>query len=340
MLNNRKWLWLIIPALIALIAGVLFALSQKDSLPPGVTVGGVEVGKLSEAEARDLVERRVATPLQSKTIVIEAGDQKETVRVKDLKINVPVAAAVSQAQQKSNQGPFWSQGMRQLTGSNQQVKLAPQPNRKRIANQAKQLNQSFTHEAKDARISLSASGPKIKDGKEGSKVVGGQQAIESAIVAALAGDNKPLSVKAVDPKVSRDDLRKAPSIIVVKSKFKAYFYHGTKKVKSYDVAIGQSAYPTPEGLFAINGKQVNPVWSVPNSAWAGELAGSTIAGGTAANPLVARWMGITDGVGFHGTREEGSVGSAASHGCLRMRPSDIIEWYPKVPEGTPVLITG
>jgi lipoprotein-anchoring transpeptidase ErfK/SrfK len=106
----------------------------------------------------------------------------------------------------------------------------------------------------------------------------------------------------------------------------------------YPIAVGQPAYPTPYGLFSIANKQVDPVWSVPNSDWAGELAGTTVAGGTAANPLKARWMGVTDGVGFHGTSEDYSIGTAASHGCMRMHVSDIIELYDQVPVGTPVYI--
>ena len=73
---------------------------------------------------------------------------------------------------------------------------------------------------------------------------------------------------------------------------------------------------------------------MPNSPWAGELGGSTVAGGSAANPLKARWMGITDGVGIHGTGDDYSIGSAASHGCIRMHVADVKRLYPLVPVGT------
>ena len=99
----------------------------------------------------------------------------------------------------------------------------------------------------------------------------------------------------------------------------------------------QPAYPTPTGLYSIQNKQVDPVWSVPNSDWAGELAGTTVAGGSAENPLKARWMGITDGAGFHGTDDVASLGTAASHGCVRMAVPDVMELYDQVPVGTPGL---
>jgi lipoprotein-anchoring transpeptidase ErfK/SrfK len=49
-------------------------------------------------------------------------------------------------------------------------------------------------------------------------------------------------------------------------------------------------------------------------------------------------MGIVGGVGIHGTAAEYSIGTAASHGCIRMRVADVIDLYPRVPVGTAVLI--
>jgi lipoprotein-anchoring transpeptidase ErfK/SrfK len=83
---------------------------------------------------------------------------------------------------------------------------------------------------------------------------------------------------------------------------------------------------------------VNPAWHVPNSAWAGDLAGTVIPGGVPENPLKARWMGIFDGAGIHGTDATGSIGSAASHGCIRMLIPDVIELYDQVDVGAPVYI--
>jgi lipoprotein-anchoring transpeptidase ErfK/SrfK len=63
-----------------------------------------------------------------------------------------------------------------------------------------------------------------------------------------------------------------------------------------------------------------------------------VAGGSAENPLKARWMGIVNGVGIHGTGEPSSIGTRASHGCIRMTVPDVVDLYPRVPVGTPVLI--
>jgi lipoprotein-anchoring transpeptidase ErfK/SrfK len=132
--------------------------------------------------------------------------------------------------------------------------------------------------------------------------------------------------------------RYATVITIDQSHFRLRLFKRLKLSKSYGVAVGQPAYPTPNGLFGIVNKAVNPTWTVPDSPWAGALRNESVAGGSAQNPLKARWMGIVNGVGIHGTADSWSIGSRASHGCIRMTVSDVIDLYPRVPVGTPVLI--
>ena len=49
-------------------------------------------------------------------------------------------------------------------------------------------------------------------------------------------------------------------------------------------------------------------------------------------------MGIFNGAGIHGTDDTGSLGSAASHGCVRMAIPDVIDLYDRVDVGTPIYI--
>ena len=132
--------------------------------------------------------------------------------------------------------------------------------------------------------------------------------------------------------------RSDSAVAIDRARFRLRLFKGFRVVRSYGVAVGRPAYPTPTGRFSITSKQVNPVWSVPNSPWAGEFAGSTVDGGSAANPLKARWMGLAGGVGIHGTGEDWSIGHRASHGCIRMHVSDVVALFGRVRLGTPVLI--
>ena len=83
---------------------------------------------------------------------------------------------------------------------------------------------------------------------------------------------------------------------------------------------------------------MNPPWTAPNRPWAGSYAGRTVPGGAPDNPLKARWLGIAGGVGIHGTAEAWSIGSSASHGCIRMRVPEVIDLFGRVPVGSQVLI--
>jgi lipoprotein-anchoring transpeptidase ErfK/SrfK len=110
-----------------------------------------------------------------------------------------------------------------------------------------------------------------------------------------------------------------------------------KPVRTYPIAVGQAGLETPAGRYEIQNKAVDPAWHVPNSAWAGELAGRVIPPGPE-NPIKARWMGIYDGAGIHGTVERASIGTNASHGCIRMLIEDVVDLYDRVPVGAPVYV--
>jgi len=97
-------------------------------------------------------------------------------------------------------------------------------------------------------------------------------------------------------------------------------------------------FDTPVGVYPVENKAVDPAWHVPDAEWAGDLAGQVIPGGAPNNPLRARWMGIGEGRGIHGTDQPESIGTAASHGCIRMLIPDVTELYEDVPVATPVYI--
>ncbi|HVF77945.1 MAG TPA: L,D-transpeptidase, partial [Solirubrobacteraceae bacterium] len=69
------------------------------------------------------------------------------------------------------------------------------------------------------------------------------------------------------------------------------------------------------------------------------LAGKTIEPGPD-NPIKARWMAFNGGAGIHGIDPSAysSIGTDASHGCVRMRIPDVISLYARSPVGTPVYV--
>ena len=77
---------------------------------------------------------------------------------------------------------------------------------------------------------------------------------------------------------------------------------------------------------------------MPDSDWAGKLAGKSIPPGPD-NPIKARWMGFYDGAGIHGTDAINSLGTAASHGCVRMAIKDVVDLYDRVDVGTSIHVS-
>ncbi|HTL89244.1 MAG TPA: L,D-transpeptidase [Leptolyngbya sp.] len=113
-------------------------------------------------------------------------------------------------------------------------------------------------------------------------------------------------------------------------------YQGEHKVKSYSIAVGRPGWETPVGTYTVRQKIRNPAWVHPLKS------GETIPGGDPENPLGRFWIGFwTDGknwIGFHGTPNPESVGTAASHGCIRMYNRDVEELFTKVSLGTEVIV--
>jgi L,D-transpeptidase catalytic domain/Putative peptidoglycan binding domain len=144
----------------------------------------------------------------------------------------------------------------------------------------------------------------------------------------------------VHPKRNLIDLRRAHRAVLTidRASFKLRYFKNLKLKRSYGIAVGAPGFETPTGRFSIHNKAVNPAWSAPDEPWAGAYRNEVVEGGSPENPLKARWMGIVGGVGIHGTAAEYSIGTAASHGCIRMRVADVIDLYPRVPLGTTVLI--
>jgi lipoprotein-anchoring transpeptidase ErfK/SrfK len=113
------------------------------------------------------------------------------------------------------------------------------------------------------------------------------------------------------------------------------------QIEKYKIAVGAKGYNTPRGVFRVVSKVKDPSWTRPASDWVPkEQWGTVVPGGDPSNPIKERWIGFSpdEGVGIHGTGDKESIGTAASHGCIRMKPKDVIDLYEQVPIGTPVVV--
>ncbi len=104
-----------------------------------------------------------------------------------------------------------------------------------------------------------------------------------------------------------------------------YVKRGDTTLKTFQVAVGTDEYPTPKGTFRIRKMIWNPSWRPPpNSDWA---KGKKPRGpGDPQNPMkVVKIFFKEPDYYIHGTGAVESLGSAASHGCLRMDPDQVAE---------------
>jgi len=197
----------------------------------------------------------------------------------------------------------------------------------------------------NATIKFAIAGPTTTPSHDGLAVDASSlhRKIKAALVSPTAQRRFSATTHHVAPKTSTEDIVKqnATTLVVNREAFKLTLFKNLKAVKSWSVAIGAVGLDTPAGLYHIQNKAVDPAWTKPNSDWVPEdERGDIIPGGTPENPLKARWLGIFNGAGIHGVdpSEYGTIGHAASHGCVRMRIADVEELYPQVPVGAPIYI--
>lgn len=305
----------------------------EPRIAPGVFAGGVDLSNLTVPEAVDRL-KPLQAPLLSDVLVSVAG--------KRFVLEPRSAGLDFQIERTAKRAYYAGRDTPPPPGGRVDVPLAVEFKRAAVRDFAGRVDRAVYVAPRNATLRIGLRRMTRRRSKTGRDLDARKlrTAIEVALAdPALARVFKP-GRAVVKPQVTADDLaRRYPTVVTVdKSNFKLRLFKRLRLSKTYGIATGLPAYPTPSGLFRIQNKQVNPTWTAPNAPWAGELAGQQVSGGAPNNPLKARWMGIVNGVGIHGTGQEWSIGSRASHGCIRMRVRDVIDLFPRVPVGTPVLI--
>lgn len=334
-------------ALVLLLAVGALAWADKSSskrIADGVTVGGVDVGGLERDAAIARLEHQIGSPSR-RPVKVRAGGRTAKLTADEAGVRVDLEGAVDRALAAGRDGNFVGRGWREITNGKvaTEEQAAITVDRRAVNKFVSGLARDVNRPAVNAELSLKVTDVSVSPERSGRKLAN-PTAVKKRIVRAFRSPGSkrrmPAKVAVVKPAVTeRDVWLKTPLVVTVArdAQIVRVFSRG-KVTTTYRVAVGMPKYPTPTGRFAVDRKEKNPVWNVPDSKWAGDLAGKTIPGGDPRNPLVARWVGISGSVGFHGTKELGSLGTPASHGCVRMDPKDVIELYDRVEVGTPILI--
>ena len=274
---------------------------------------------------------------------MRAGDERFRLTAREAKVTVNSGELVNQAVEASREGSFFSRAWRDVTGGSIDKTVTPSIEYSKPAVQRliDRVRVTVAKPAKDATVDISTTSVSVKRSETGrtidAKALKAQ--IQSAMIDVRAKRNLRAPLEKVQPKVTTAKLASQyPSIITVdRGAHRLRLFKDLELDKTYTVAVGQAGLETPAGRYTIQNMAENPSWHVPQSDWAGDLAGTVVPPGPS-NPIKARWMGIYDGAGIHGTDSINSLGTSASHGCVRMAIPDVEELYSQVKVGTPVLI--
>ena len=333
--------------LLAVVGGVVGAAyaydrSTDDKFLPGVRVAGIDVGGQEPAEVIRNVDSRLHTE-GAKTVPVAAGTAKAAPSLDDLGLRSNTASVVAQAEADAR-----SMGMPQRVWHRLLAKPVDKSytvrfglDRARASAAMAKLAKEVDRAPVDAKIDTSTGLVRIVPAVPGQALdqkVGEDRLMEigERLANGVAGPGAVVDVP-VAPRQAKVT-GYADVILVRTNENRLYHYENGALTRTYTVATGVAQYPTPKGRFQITLKRFRPTWVNPDpGGWGASMPASIPPG--PGNPLGTRALNISaPGIRIHGTSNVGSLGTAASHGCIRMSIGDSEYLFDRVEAGTPVII--
>lgn len=341
---RRRWPWVLVAVLLVLglaAGGTAYAAYRydqrmRDRILGGVRVAGIDVGGMTQDEALAAVGAHFDRIFGSQTTV-KAGDMKWTISPADMGAEAPYEEAVDKALALSS-GYSWTQRVwRRLNDRPENVAFEAL-----VAMDGEEVRAFVAKVSGAVGIAPTNGGLRLKGNElEFVKSRSGRELVASEALIAVRESLREqrgsvkLSMQHIAPKDKGTD---TTTLVVDLSQNRLYVYDGKKIDRKYDVATGAPGFPTPDGSFSIVEKRKNPTWTNPDPTGWGASMPDEIAPGPG-NPLGTRALNLNaPGIRIHGTSDIASLGTAASHGCIRMAMPDVESLYRHVDVGTAVLI--
>lgn len=314
--------------------------SHADRILPGVTIAGVDVGGMTKAEAVSAV-REAATVALQRRVALQVRDRTWRVTLEDLGHRSNAVGAVNRALGVSDSMGTFSRFWHRINDDpvNEDLELKYSGDGRveavlgRIARDVavKPVNADITYDDGQVRFVEPEAGRAL-DFAEARRSL--KAALRRGELSALS-----LPVLKVAPKIAEDTMGR--TIVVRVDENKLYLYDGFEVLRTWSVATAMPGWTTPQGEWNLYRKAVNPTWYNPAlDSWGADLPAVVPGGPTA--PMGTRALYITAPglIRIHGTPADSSIGTYASHGCVRMHNSEIETLYPMVDVGTRVIIVG
>jgi lipoprotein-anchoring transpeptidase ErfK/SrfK len=311
--------------------------SRAHEILPGVRISGVDVGGMTRKEAIAAVRTQVDVSLES-GLTIDSADEQWQVTPAELGVQANIAKSVTKAMQVGDSLPWWSRAYHRLADNpvNESMEVGFDYDQDRVGEFVHRIADEVEVPATDAGVELVDGQISFQKSKPGQalKAPFGAERLLSALRDRQAEVKLP--VKKVQPAVT--DQNVGATLVVDLSENQLSLYDGFKVEKTYPVATAMPGFETPIGSWEIVNKAENPTWVNPAPTGWGAGEPASIGPGPG-NPLGTRALYLNaPGIRIHGTYSTSSIGTYASHGCIRMTISDSEDLYPRVSIGTRALI--
>jgi lipoprotein-anchoring transpeptidase ErfK/SrfK len=306
-----------------------------DVLPQDAVIGAVHVGGLHYQAAVDKVRAQLESPLHQPIHVESDGFSVDTTAW-DMGLQVDVPAAVQKAMSPNHEGNVYQRAWRRFRDSDH-VNIALKPDWKTglSAPLLEQAKKAVAVAPKNARLDTSSGFVKITPDSPGRAL--DVEKAKTILNDGVQHGDKRINLPVIHPKAAVTSDSFATVILVRTGENKLYLYKNGQLARTYGVATGRPEFPTPTGSFRVVSKQTNPTWRNPHSSWSTSMP-ETIGPGPD-NPLGTHALALSAaGILIHETPDVGSIGTSASHGCIRMRGGDELDLFNQVSTGSPVVI--
>jgi lipoprotein-anchoring transpeptidase ErfK/SrfK len=323
------------------LGGVSFAAyrydqASSDLILPGVSIAGTDVGGMTRAEAIVAVDRAAQVRLTQRLTVRVAGASWQTTP-EELGQSADVATAVDEALRASESVGFVQRVWHRLREDPVDIAVdLTFSGGTGIADLVSSIAADVEQTPRDASVSVVDGEVTFVHSRPGHAL--GANIGATRLQAALDENAQSvrLPIRTVKPRVP--DAKIGKTIVVDRTTNELFLYDGFELEHSYHVATAAAGYVTPSGEWTIIDKRENPTWTNPApDTWGADLPASIPPG--PGNPLGTRALYLdAPGIRIHGTYDVSSIGTHASHGCIRMLMSDVEQIYPLVPIGTRVIV--
>lgn len=319
------------------VAAFRYDRASATRILPGVSIDGVDVSGMTRDQAIRAIRAKADVSLGAE-LDVEVGGSTLRTTPAALGTHADVEGAVDRALAVANTVSLLSRIYHRIADKPipTAIPLAYAYDDATISSFVEQARLDVATPPVDAAIRLVDDQLVIRHSRTGEDLDVGAGVAKVAAALRQQAASATLPVTIVQPAVTAVTLGK--TIVVDLSENTLSLYEGLKIEKLYPVATAAPGYTTPVGTWKVVSKAENPTWynPAPDGWGAGEPL--VIPPGPG-NPLGTRALYLNaPGIRIHGTYASYSIGTHASHGCIRMYISDSEELFGLVPVGTKVII--